>query len=40
MDLVCGRVSEFSDFTQEIRALPGALAATDPAGEIREGLLE
>ena len=40
LDLVCGRVSEFSDFSKEIRALPGALTATDTAGEIRKGLLE
>ena len=34
------RISEFSDFSQDIRALPEARTATEPAGEIRRGLQE
>ena len=31
LDLVCGRISEFSDFSQVIRALPMAHIAWEPA---------
>ena len=37
---VCGRISEFLDFSQDIRALPEARTATKPAGETRGGLKE
>ena len=40
LDLVCGRISKFSDFPLEIRALQEARTATEPAGEIRGGLQE
>ena len=40
MDLVRGRISEFCGFSQDIRALPEAQAAMEPAGEIRGGLQE
>ena len=40
LDLACGRISEFYDFIQEIRALPEAHTAKEPAGEIRGGLQE
>ena len=40
LDLVCGRISEFSDFSQDIRALPEAHTVRKPAGEIRGGLQE
>ena len=40
LDLVCGRISEISDFSQDIRALPEARTVTEPAGEIRGGLQE
>ena len=40
LDLVCGRISEFSDFSQDIRAFPEARTATEPAREIRGGLQE
>ena len=36
--LVCGCVSQFYDFSQDIRALQGARTCTGPAGEIRGGL--
>ena len=39
-DLVCGRISEFCGFYQDIRALPEAEAAMEPTGEIRGGLQE
>ena len=38
--LVCWRVSQFLDFSQDIRALPEARTATEPTGEIRGGLHE
>ena len=38
--IVNGRISECSDFSQDIRALPVARTATEPAGEIRGGLQE
>ena len=34
------RISEFSDFSQDIRALPKARTALEPDGEIRGGLQE
>ena len=34
------RIDEFSDFSQDIRALPEARTATEPAGEIKGGLQE
>ena len=37
MDLVCECINEFSDFSQDIRALPEACTSTEPAGEIRGG---
>ena len=40
LDLVCGRISEFSDFSQDTRALPEAHTVREPAGEIRGGLQE
>ena len=40
LGLVCGRISEFSDFSQDIRALPETCTASEPAGEIRGGLQE
>ena len=40
LDLVCERIYEFSDFSQDIRALPEARTATEPAGEIRGGIQE
>ena len=40
LDLACGCISEISDFSQDIRALPEARTATEPAGEIRGGLQE
>ena len=40
LDLVCGRISEICEFPQDIRALPDAQAAMEPAGEIRGGLQE
>ena len=40
LDLVCGPISEFYYFSQDIRALPEACRATEPAGEIRGGLQE
>ena len=40
LDLVCGRIYEFSDFSQDIRASPEARTDTEPAGEIRGGLQE
>ena len=40
LDLVCERISEFSDFSQDIRALPEACTAAEPAGKIRGGLQE
>ena len=40
LDLVCGRISEFSEFSQDIRALPEARTASEPAGEVRGGLQE
>ena len=40
LDLVCGRSYEISDFSQDIRALPEACTAPDPAGKIRGGLQE
>ena len=40
LDLVCGRISEISDFSQDTRALPEACTATEPAGEISRGLQE
>ena len=40
LDLVCGRISECFDFPQEIRALPEARTAWQPAGEFRGGLQE
>ena len=36
--LVCWRVSQFHDFPQDIRALPGASTCTGPTGDIRGGL--
>ena len=39
-DLVWGRISECSIFPQDIRALPEAFIATEPAGEIRGDLQE
>ena len=38
--IVNGRISECSDFSQDIRDLPVARTATEPAGEIRGGLQE
>ena len=38
--LVCWRVSQFLDFSHNIRALPEARTATEPAGEIRGSLHE
>ena len=35
---LCGCVSQFHDFSQDIRALPGARTCTGPAGDIRGGL--
>ena len=35
---VYGRVSQFHNFPQDNRALPGARTCTEPAGEIRGGL--
>ena len=35
LDSVCGRISQFLDFPQDIRALPGADRGTEPFGEIR-----
>ena len=40
LDIVYERISELSDFFQDIRALSDARTATEPAGEIREGLQE
>ena len=40
LDLVCGRISECFDFSQDIRTLPEARTAWKPAGEIRGGLQE
>ena len=40
LELVCGRISECFDFFQEIRALPEARTAMEPAGEIRGRLQE
>ena len=40
LDLVCERIYEFSDFSQDIRALPEAPIASEPAGDIRGGLQE
>ena len=40
LDLVCGRISEFCEFPQDIRALPDAQAAMEPAGDISGGLQE
>ena len=34
------RISEFSEFYQDIRVLPEARTATEPAGEIRGGIQE
>ena len=36
--LVCGCISQFHGFSQDIRALPGARTSTGPAGDIRGGL--
>ena len=38
--LVCWRISQFLDFSQDIRALPEARTGTELAGEIRGGLYE
>ena len=38
LDLVCGCIYELCGFSQDIRALPEAQAAMEPAGEIRGGL--
>ena len=38
--LVCWRISQILDFSQDIRALPEARTGTEPAGEIRGGLHE
>ena len=40
LDLVCGRISEISDFSQDIRAWSEACTAAEPAGEIKGGLHE
>ena len=40
LDLVCGRISEFLDFSQDISAQPDARTGTEPVGEIRGGLHE
>ena len=40
LDLVCGRISEFCEFPQDIRALPDEQATMEPAGEIGGGLQE
>ena len=37
---LCGRISEFPKFSQDIRALSEACTVTEPAGEIRGGLQE
>ena len=37
---VCWRISQFRDFSQDIRALPEACSGTEPVGEIRGGLHE
>ena len=36
--LGCWRVSQFFDFSQDIRALPEARTAIEPAGGIRGGI--
>ena len=38
--LVCWRVSQFLDFSQDTRALLEARTGTEPAGEIKGGLQE
>ena len=38
--LVCWRISQFLDFSQDTRALLEARTSTEPAGEIRGGLHE
>ena len=38
--LVCWRISQFLDFSQDTRALLEALTGREPAGEIRGGLHE
>ena len=40
LDFACGRISEMSDFSQDIRTLPEVCTATKPAGEIRGGFKE
>ena len=40
LDLVCGRISEFCGFFQDIRALPETQAAMELTEEIRGGLQE
>ena len=37
---VCWRISQFLDFSQDIRALPEACSGREPTGEIRGGLHE
>ena len=38
--LVCERISQIVDFSQDMRALPESRTDTKPAGEIRGGLHE
>ena len=38
--LVCERISQIVDFSQDMRALPEARTVTKPVGEIRGGLHE
>ena len=38
--LVCWRISQFLDFSLDIRALPEARIGTELAGDIRGGLHE
>ena len=38
--LVCWRISQFLDFSQDIRAMLEARTSTEPAEEIRGGLHE
>ena len=40
LDLVCGRISDFLDFSQDISAQPEARTGTEPVREIRGGLHE